>query len=114
MGCRIAAIKVGIRPQPIRVIFQWDKLQRYRKIQTLQNADQASSTCKGEAGMAIIKALGFVAGALLLLGANMAEAACTYEGQSYPTGAVLCLGGKTYTCQSNDAWKVDRSSNCGG
>jgi len=64
--------------------------------------------------MAIIKSLGFVAGALLLLGTHMAEAACTYEGQGYPAGAVLCIGGKTYTCQSNDAWKVDRSSNCGG
>jgi hypothetical protein len=62
--------------------------------------------------MAIVKSLGFLVVALLVLGANLAEAACSYEGQGYPTGTVLCVGGKTYTCQSNDAWKVDRSSSC--
>lgn len=64
--------------------------------------------------MGIIKALGFLAGALLLLGANLAEAACSYEGQSDPTDAVLCVSGKTYTCQSNDGWKIDRESSCVG
>jgi len=62
----------------------------------------------------MIKLMGFVVGALLLAGAHLAEAACAYEGQSYPTGTVLCIGGKIYACQSNDAWKVDRASSCAG
>jgi hypothetical protein len=64
--------------------------------------------------MGMLKLLGLLTGAVLLLNANLAEAACSYEGQSYPTGTVLCVAGKTYTCQSNDAWKVDRSSSCAG
>ncbi|HUA56380.1 MAG TPA: hypothetical protein VMB81_29625 [Candidatus Sulfotelmatobacter sp.] len=50
-----------------------------------------------------------VAGGVFTAGA--AEA-CSYEGQAYPPGTVLCIGGKQFICQSNDAWKVDRSSSC--
>jgi hypothetical protein len=60
-----------------------------------------------------IKLAGFLVAAAMLAAAQTAEAACSYEGQSYPTGAVLCIGGKLYSCQSNDAWKVDRTSTCG-
>jgi hypothetical protein len=62
----------------------------------------------------MIKLMGFAVGALLLAGANLAEAACSYEGQSYPTGTTLCIRGKLYVCESNDAWKVDRTSTCAG
>ncbi len=48
----------------------------------------------------------------LLVAASAAQAACGYEGQRYPAGTVLCIGGKIYTCEANDAWKVDRSSAC--
>ena len=64
--------------------------------------------------MALIKLAGFLVAAALLIGAGAAEAACSYEGQSYPTGTVLCIGGKVEICQSNDAWKIDRSSSCAG
>jgi hypothetical protein len=62
----------------------------------------------------VIKLAGFLVAGALLIGAQAAEAACSYEGQSYPAGTVLCIGGKIYACQSNDAWKVDRSSSCAG
>ena len=48
----------------------------------------------------------------VLLGAGAAQAACAYEGQRYPAGTVLCIGGKIFVCQTNDAWKIDRSSSC--
>ena len=63
--------------------------------------------------MGVIRLAGFVVAAGLLIGAQ-AAAACSYEGQTYPTGTVLCIGGKLQICQSNDAWKVDRSSSCAG
>jgi hypothetical protein len=50
--------------------------------------------------------------ALLVAAAGIAQAACTYEGSRYPAGTVLCIGGKIYVCESNDAWKVDRASSC--
>ena len=56
--------------------------------------------------VAIVMAVG------LWLAAGAAEAACTYEGQRYPAGTVLCIGGKVYVCEANDAWKIDRSSSC--
>ena len=37
---------------------------------------------------------------------------CAYEGQRYPTGTALCIGGKLHVCEANSAWKVDRSSAC--
>lgn len=64
--------------------------------------------------MGVIKLAGFLVAAVVLAGVQVAQAACPYEGQNYPTGTVLCIGGKSYTCQSNDAWKVDRSSSCAG
>ena len=51
-------------------------------------------------------------GAALLFATGAAEAACAYEGQRYPTGTVLCIGGKVYVCEANAAWKIDRSSSC--
>jgi hypothetical protein len=67
---------------------------------------------EGEARMG--KLMSMVMGATLLVGAvaGVAEAACTYEGSRYPAGTVLCIGGKIYVCESNDAWKVDRTSSC--
>jgi hypothetical protein len=61
------------------------------------------------------KLMSMVLGASLLVGAvaGIAEAACTYEGSRYPTGTVLCIGGKLYVCDSNEAWKPDRNSSCG-
>jgi len=64
--------------------------------------------------MRMIKLLGLAGVATVLMGAGLADAACTYEGQRYPTGTVLCIGGKIYVCESNDAWKVDRASTCAG
>jgi hypothetical protein len=58
------------------------------------------------------KSMAILVGAALVFAAHAAVAACAYEGQRYPAGTVLCIGGKTYTCQSNDAWKVDRGSAC--
>ena len=60
----------------------------------------------------MIKALAFMIGATLLVAANLAEAACSYEGQRYPTGTALCIGGKLHVCEANSAWKIDRSSSC--
>ena len=66
---------------------------------------------KGEARMA--KTVAFLmVGAALLFATGAAEAACAYEGQRYPTGTVLCIGGKVYVCEANAAWKIDRSSSC--
>jgi hypothetical protein len=50
--------------------------------------------------------------ALLFAAAGVAEAACSYEGARYPAGTVLCIGGKIYVCEANDAWKIDRTSSC--
>jgi len=58
------------------------------------------------------KATAILLGAALWFAAGAAEAACSYEGQSYPAGTVLCIGGKIFICQSNDAWKIDRLSSC--
>jgi hypothetical protein len=63
------------------------------------------------------KLMSRMVGAALLVGAmagaaGIAQAACTYEGSRYPAGTVLCIGGKIYVCESNDAWKVDRTSSC--
>ena len=54
-----------------------------------------------------------VGAALLFAVSGVAEAACTYEGQRYPAGTVLCIGGKLHVCEANDAWKIDRRSACG-
>jgi hypothetical protein len=56
--------------------------------------------------------LAIILGGACLLAASAASAACTHEGQRYPAGTVLCISGKTYVCESNDAWKIDRTSNC--
>ncbi len=58
------------------------------------------------------KTVAILMGAALLVAAGAAEAACAYEGQRYPAGTVLCIGGKVYVCEANDAWKIDRSSTC--
>jgi len=49
------------------------------------------------------KSLAMVFGVALIMAANAAFAACSYEGQRYPTGTVLCVGGKIYLCEANDA-----------
>lgn len=51
--------------------------------------------------------------AMVVAVSGVAEAACTYEGQRYPAGTVLCIGGKLHVCEPNDAWKIDRRSSCG-
>lgn len=58
------------------------------------------------------KSLAVIVGAALFLATHAASAACSYEGQRYPTGAVLCIQGKLHICEANDAWKVDRRSSC--
>jgi len=58
------------------------------------------------------KTVAILMAAALWLAAGAAEAACAYEGQRYPAGTVLCIGGKVYVCEANDAWKIDRSSSC--
>jgi hypothetical protein len=58
------------------------------------------------------KTVAILLGVAVLFGAGTAAAACAYEGQRYPAGTVLCISGKIFVCQSNDAWKVDRSSTC--
>jgi hypothetical protein len=62
------------------------------------------------------KSVAILFGAALLFAAGVLAAdraeACSSEGQTYPAGTVLCIKGKIYVCQSNDAWKVDRSSSC--
>jgi hypothetical protein len=58
------------------------------------------------------KTMAILAGVALLFAAGAAHAVCAYEGQRYPPGTVLCIGGKVYVCESNDAWKIDRSSTC--
>jgi hypothetical protein len=60
----------------------------------------------------MIRVLAFMVGATLLVAANVAQATCSYEGQRYPTGTALCIGGKLNICEANSAWKVDRSSSC--
>ena len=58
------------------------------------------------------KSMAILLGAALLFAAHAAAAACAYEGQRYPAGTVLCIGGKIFVCQANDAWKIDRTSTC--
>ena len=58
------------------------------------------------------KTVAILMGAALVFAAGAAAAACAYEGQRYPAGTVLCIGGKIYVCEANDAWKIDRSSSC--
>ena len=58
------------------------------------------------------KTVAILMGAALVFAAGAAAAACAYEGQRYPAGTVLCIGGKIYVCEANDAWKIDRSSAC--